>query len=119
MTLETFYNEIGSDYRSVLMRMGNSEKMLAKFVRKFSNDKTTGELVAAFESGDYDIAFRMAHTLKGLCANLGLDKLQHSATDLTESLRNGASPNSAELLEQVKKDYDMTVGALSQLDDNI
>lgn len=119
MTLETFYNEIGSDYKSVLMRMGNSEKMLAKFVRKFSNDKTTDELMKSFESGDYELAFRMAHTLKGLCANLGLDKLQESSAALTESLRNGASPNSAELLERVKNDYDMTVGALAQLDDGI
>lgn len=117
MTLEMFYNEIGSDYKTVLMRMGNSEKMLGKFVRKFSGDKTVGELTASFESGDYTVAFRMAHTLKGLCANLGLDKLQRSAAELTESLRNGVSPNSAELLERVKADYDMTVGALAQLDD--
>ncbi len=116
MTLEAFYNEIGSDYKTVLARMGNSEKMLEKFVRKFSNDKTFGELLTSFESGDYTVAFRMAHTLKGLCANLGLDKLHDSAAELTESLRNGVSPNSAELLERVKADYDMIVNALAQLD---
>lgn len=117
MTLEAFYNEIGSNYKAALTRMGNSEKMLGKFVRKFTNDKTAGELIATFESGDYATAFRMAHTLKGLCANLGLDKLQKSAAELTESLRNGVSENSAELFGQVRADYDMTINALSQLDE--
>lgn len=117
MTLEAFYNEIGSNYAAALMRMGNSEKMLGKFVRKFTNDKTMGELDAAFDSGDYPTAFRMAHTMKGLCANLGLDKLQRSSSELTEALRNGVADNAAELLEQVRADYDMTIAALSKLDE--
>lgn len=117
MTLEAFYNTIGSDYVSALTRMGNSEKMLGKFVRKFTNDKTTAELTAAFESGDYETAFRMAHTLKGLCANLGLDKLRNSSAELTEALRNNVSDNASELLKQVREDYEMTIDALAQLDE--
>lgn len=117
MTLETFYNEIGSDYSAALMRMGNSEKMLGKFVKKFTADKSMGELNSSFDSGDYPTAFRMAHTLKGLCANLGLDKLQKSSAELTEALRNGVADNAAELLAQVRADYDMTITALAQLDE--
>lgn len=117
MTLEAFYNTIGSDYVSALTRMGNSEKMLGKFVRKFTNDKTTAELTAAFGSGDYETAFRMAHTLKGLCANLGLDKLRNSSAELTEALRNNVSDNASELLKQVREDYEMTIDALAQLDE--
>ena len=117
MTLEAFYNTIGSDYKAVLTRMCNSEKILDKFVRKFLNDKTSEELFSAYERGDYETAFRMAHTLKGLCANLGLDKLHASSSELTEALRNGVvADNASELLEQVRADYDMTIGALSQLD---
>lgn len=116
MTLEVFYNTIGSDYNAVLTRMCNSEKILEKFVRKFLNDKTAGELFAAFESADYETAFRMAHTLKGLCANLGLDKLLKSSSELTEALRDTVADNAPELMAQVRADYDMTIGALSQLD---
>ena len=117
MTLEAFYNTIGSDYKTVLTRMCNSEKILDKFVRKFQNDKTAEELFAAYESGDYETAFRMAHTLKGLCANLGLDKLHNSSAELTEALRNTVADNAPELMAQVRADYEMTVGALSQLDE--
>ncbi len=117
MTLEAFYNTIGSDYNAVLTRMGNSEKMLGKFVRKFKNDKTTDDLIAAFENGDYETAFRAAHTLKGLCANLGLDKLHASSAELTEALRNTVADNAAELLKVVRADRDFIVDALAQLDE--
>lgn len=117
MTLEAFYNTIGSDYKAALLRMGNSEKMLGRFVRKFTNDKTMSGLTAAFESGDYATAFREAHTLKGLCANLGLDKLQQSSSELTEALRGTAADNAGELLTKVCADYEMVIDALTQLDD--
>ncbi len=117
MTLEVFYDTIGSDFTRALMRMGNSRKMLAKFVKKFLNDKTAGELFSAFENKDYEAAFRAAHTLKGLCANLGLDKLQKSSSELTEALRNTVADNAPELLEQVRDDYELIVGALIQLDE--
>ena len=58
MTLEAFYKEIGSNYSAALMRMGNSEKMLGKFVRKFTADKSMGELNSSFDSGDYPTVLR-------------------------------------------------------------
>lgn len=118
MTLKDFYETIGSNYTAALTRMGNSERMLSKFVRKFTDDKTAEQLFAAYESGDFSLAFRMAHTLKGLCANLGLDKLQNSSSELTEALRNGVvADNAPELLARVRADYEMTVGTLKELDD--
>ena len=59
----------------------------------------------------------MAHTLKGLCANLGLDKLHSSSSELTEALRNTVADNTPELMAQVRADYEMIIGALSQLDE--
>ena len=98
--------------------MCNKESMLAKFAKKFPSDPTYGELIGAFESGDMPTAFRMAHTLKGLCLNLGLDKLQVSSSELTEALRNteAVAPNAPELLEQVKRDYEMTVNAINAVE---
>ena len=117
MTLEAFYAAIDSDYKSALVRMGNSEKILGKFVRKFAGDKTAGELFTSYESGDYTTAFRAAHTLKGLCANLGFNKLQQSASELTEALRGGVADNADELLTKFRADYGSLIDALGQLDD--
>lgn len=117
MTLEACYKEIGSDFSAAVARMSGSEKMLGKFARKFPNDPTAAELFSCLEKEDYQTAFRMAHTLKGLCLNLGLDKLQRSSAELTESLRSGVSEKTPELAQQVRSDYEATVNALSNLDD--
>lgn len=39
--------------------------------------------------GDYESAFRAAHTLKGVALNLGLGRLAKSSSELTEALRAG------------------------------
>lgn len=117
MTLEECYNAIGSDYIAAKTRMGGSEKMLEKFVRKFPNDKTADGLVESFEGKDFQTAFRMAHTLKGLCANLGLDKLKSSSSELTEALRDTVADNAQELFEKVMADYKLVISTLAQLDE--
>lgn len=119
MTLRECYDSINSDFDKAVARMCGKESMLAKFAKKFPNDPTYTELISSFEKGDMPTAFRMAHTLKGLCLNLGLDKLQASSSELTEALRNteAVADNAAELFEQVKQDYEMTVNAINSVDD--
>lgn len=58
----------------------------------------------------------MAHTLKGLCSNLGLDKLQSASSELTEALRGHVADNAKELLEQVQTQHAEIIAALGQLD---
>lgn len=117
MTLRDFYNKTGSNYDGVLSLMGGSERIVDKFVRKFPNDKSAAQLFESFENKDYETAFRMAHTLKGVCLNLGFDRLRESASELTEALRNTVADNAPELLETVRRDYDEIICALKELDD--
>lgn len=118
MTLRECYESIGSDFEKAVMRMCNKESMLDKFAKKFPSDPTYTGLVEAFESGDMPTAFRLAHTLKGVSLNLGLDKLQASASELTEALRNteAVADNAPELFDCVKRDYEMTVSAINSID---
>lgn len=118
MTLRECYESIGADFDKAVARMCNKEAMLLKFAMKFPADPTYPALVSAFESGDIPTAFRMAHTLKGLCLNLGLDKLRESSSELTEALRDNdcPAPNAAELFETVKRDYEATITALSSVE---
>lgn len=48
--------------------------MITKFSKRFANDKTFQDLCATVENGNAQEAFRMAHTLKGICSNLGFDR---------------------------------------------
>ena len=74
------------------------------------------------QAGKREEAFRAAHTLKGVCANLCFDRLLASAGQLTELLRpeTGTIPGDATLLlETVAQDYEETVSAIrAYLDDD-
>ena len=81
----------------------------------FLDDSSFSELCRALEEGQREEAFRAAHTLKGVCANLGFDQLRTSASALTELLRLEVScipEEAAIIMDAVKHDYGMTVSAI-------
>ena len=63
------------------------------------------------EAGNREEAFRAAHTIKGICANLAFNTLLASSEELTEALRNGAppKPGEEELIRRVEEDYSRAV----------
>ena len=85
MTIEQCYQMIGGSYEETLGRIPGRE-MLCKFLGAFLQDPSFSQLCAAMDSGDPEAAFLAAHTLKGVCGNLGLGGLQRSAGELTEVL---------------------------------
>ena len=86
MTVQECYESIGADFEGVLGRMG-SEAMVKRFALKFLDEPSYRSLVKAVEEQNAEGAFRAAHTLKGICLNLGLDGLYEVCASLTERLR--------------------------------
>lgn len=112
MTLRELYTAIDGDYEGVLGRMMNRESMVQKFVLKFLGDASYDTLLQSMEAGDYESAFRAAHTIKGVGQNLGFTHLYQSAGALSEALRGGCRPQDPALLERVEEDYRQTAGAI-------
>ena len=105
MNIRECFEKMGENIDDVLSRLRKEERV-AKYSLLFLKDPSFDELCAAYDKGDVQTAFRAAHTLKGAAANIGFNQLSHSASELTEALRNGQIPaNGAALLSQVKLDY--------------
>lgn len=117
MSIKEFYEKIGSDYNEVLGRL-NMESLINRLVKKFPADPTFGDLTDGFEKKDAEKAFRAAHTLKGLCSNLGFGCLFAPAYDLTEKLRGRTFDvtGTNELYNEVKKQYAFIVDNIKELD---
>lgn len=111
MTLRECYAALEGDYEGVLGRLP-SEKFVQKFVLKFVNDGSYDLLLRSMEEGNYEEAFRAAHTIKGVCQNLDFTKLYHSSSELSEALRHGITPEAPALAERVKADYQQTIDAI-------
>ena len=113
MTIEACYEALEGDYPEVLSRL-KTEERIRKFALKFLKDDSYHTLQQRLDSEDMEEAFRAAHTLKGLCQNLGFTKLYDSSSRVTELLRVRKVEEAGALMSQVKKDYLQTVAALEK-----
>ena len=74
MTVKECYEQMGADYEGVLGRL-RSEVLIKKFAKKFLDDGSFRSLKDNLAQKNGEEAFRAAHTLKGVCQNLGFDNL--------------------------------------------
>lgn len=110
----------GGDFAAVKGRLFK-EEMIERFVRRFLEDPSFGELSRALEGKTVTEAFRAAHTLKGVCSNLGFDRLGNSSSELTEYLRRREQEQvdweqCRLLFGKVAEDYGQVTEAIRQLD---
>ncbi len=116
MTLQECYEAMGGDYGSVLARL-RSERLIDKFVLKFLDDKSYELFVSSMASGSYEEAFRAVHTIKGVCQNLGFDRLSESSAEMADALRHGYTPKADELVGRLDEDYKLTADAIKRYKD--
>ncbi len=114
MDLKECFDAFGGNYNEVMGRLLTEERV-KKFLLMFLKDTSFNDLEAAMENKDYDSAFRAAHTLKGICANLGIEKLGNAASEITEALRAKDIDTACKLYVQVEESYIITTDALKQL----
>lgn len=114
MTIQECYKELGGDFAQMQERL-HSDILIKRFITKFLNDDSFSKLSSAMEDGRLDDAFRAAHTLKGVSANLSFTRLLTSVEKLTVLLHSASDTipeGAALLLEEVSRDYKLTVDAI-------
>lgn len=105
MTVQECYRQMGGDYLAVLKRFGN-EGLMERFLFKMPEDKSYSQLRSALMNGNAQEAFRAAHTLKGVCMNLGIGTLCDVVSVLTEALRDlEITEEVLSLADMVEKEY--------------
>ena len=116
MTVKECYEQMGADYEGVLGRL-RSEVLIKKFAKKFLDDGSFRSLKDNLAQKNGEEAFRAAHTLKGVCQNLGFDNLYKASFDITEKLRGRDTEGCEELLARVEEQYNNTVDAIHMMED--
>ena len=107
--LREIYDIAGSDAEKVLARFGGRRQYFGE------TDKTVNlRAKAALAAGNTEEAFRAVHTLKGICANLGFERLYEEASEMTELLRRGELENAKSLFPGLAEEYEKVMEALNQ-----
>ncbi|MDR0946223.1 MAG: Hpt domain-containing protein [Ruminococcus sp.] len=117
----------GADVKGALGRMLNKEEMYSKFLRKFREDKSMDELRRIFTKSeadrspeDFQQIFHLAHTVKGVAANLGLTSIANESSEICEKTRSGNTDPDAlkglgEMFYRLDEDYRELIGILNRV----
>jgi len=90
------------DYADGIKRVMNNAKLYTKLLTKFRNDTNLDELETAVAEGNLEAAQGVAHTLKGVAANLSLTELFNQSLELETQIKaNSIDPNQVEKLKAV------------------
>lgn len=108
---------VGVDYDEVLKRFMGKEDFYLRMLKKFLDDKNYSGLKQAVEDKKWKEAFTYAHTVKGLCGNLGLGGILDYVGPLTEDLRSEPYDEESIMhnMRHVAKAYDKTVEVIRSL----
>lgn len=112
MKLEDFYAALGGDLEGTMERIC-SRRLVERFVLRFLSEESFPALEKALSEGNYEDAFRAAHSLKGTASNIGFTRLFEASDALTEALRGGERPQDEEILMfHVREEYERTMALL-------
>jgi signal transduction histidine kinase/DNA-binding response OmpR family regulator len=83
----------GLDAMDGLARVGGNRKLYTKLLRQFAEEQgaVVSQMDAALGQGDFSLAERLVHTLKGVAGNIGAKAVQSSAGTLEKLIRNRAN----------------------------
>jgi two-component system sensor histidine kinase/response regulator len=95
-----------------LKRVVNNAKLYVKLLNKFKTDTNSEELLAAVQAGEYEKAQVMAHTIKGIAANLSLTELFKQSLELETQIKNRVV--SPDIQESFKGCFNETLSAIDK-----
>ena len=108
---------IGVEYDEVLKRFMGKEDFYLRMLKKFLDDKNYDGLKQSVADCDWKTAFNHAHTVKGLCGNLGLGGILEHVAPLTEELRREPYDEGRirDFMGKADQAYEQTVGVIRSL----
>ena len=92
---------------------GLYRKMLSKFYQDNINAKS--DIQKAADEGDFSLAERMVHTIKGVSATIGAEELAEASEPIEGELRKGKKKISKKLFSTFSKKLDEVLESLQQL----
>ena len=99
LTIEKL-NEFGANTNEALERCMNNEAFYLMLVEKELKDDSLERLDAALKEGNLDSGFEIAHSLKGVLANLSLTPLYDVVVEITELLRSRTDTDYSPYMEK-------------------
>ena len=102
------------DVEDALKRVGGNRALYKKLLGRFVDGNYVDAIENAIVSGDAEEAARQAHTLKGVSANLSLERVRALSIELEGQIRSGGDCSGG--LAELKQAYAVTVGKIAEVE---
>ena len=101
--------------KSALTRLGQNQELYLRLLIMFRNNhvETADAIRSALQSDDLSLARRLAHTLNGVTATIGANKLSAAAKNLETVIAQGETAIYADSLEKVERELAIVMAALA------
>lgn len=103
------------DIDEAMERLMNKFELFERFVKRFPTEESFNKLQNALVEGNADAAFRAAHSLKGVCANMSMNDLKESVSAQVEYLRAGNLEAALEINPEVVDKYQKMVADINKI----
>jgi len=91
----------------------NNAKFYAKLLGKFCNETKIEPIFAALDAGNYEEAQGLAHTVKGITANLSIKDLNQKIVELEAQIK--AKSVDPQAIEAVKTSFAATLPVVEKV----
>lgn len=112
--------EMGMNVDNTVKRFMGNEGLYLKFLNKYQADQSVANIQKYISEQNAEEAFKSAHTLKGVAANLGLDPIAQYASDIVELFRGKTQFSEVDtdklniLNEELKSKHEALIEFLAQ-----
>ena len=100
MTVQEFYIEVGGNLEDLLDRIPD-EDLIISFLDMYLKSPEFNNMIQAYNERDYKMLFESSHALKGMAANMSLDRNFETIASICEAVRHG-EPN-VDISDLIKK----------------
>ncbi|HAS78982.1 MAG TPA: hypothetical protein DCS38_04635 [Ruminococcus sp.] len=111
-------SELNVDYAALVERFGDNEEIMIRFIKKFPYDTTFQSLEKAVKNKNPEDILTYSHTLKGLCANLGLMTLSNYCKTMVEKVRIKIYMNVYSDFANIKNEYHRVIKCIKKYTDD-
>ncbi len=106
--------EAGINVSKALSSFMQMEPMYEKFLNKFCSDPSFENLEKAVKEKNEDLAHLSSHTLKGISATLGMEKLYQLLLEQDNYFKKHESQAGYDLFPQIKDEYLKMIEAIKK-----
>jgi two-component system, sensor histidine kinase and response regulator len=107
----------GIDIKTGLSRVGGNKKLYRDLLIKFHRDNQdiTEQIQKALEQKDFELAQRLAHTIKGVAGNIGATEIQKAAEVVELQIKNNQLTDINNLIQNLKEKLEVPMTDLNAL----